>query len=171
MKTKFWSVAVALLALVLCGTAVISSAQQNDASGTQAWSGHRHGHMGYMAKQLNLTDAQKAQIKTIMQSQRTTVRPLILQLEENRQAELNASAGGAFDQAKVQALATQRSQIMAQLMVQKVQVRSQIYNTVLTPDQKAKADQMRQNQLARISQRLQKLSESAPTEAAPQAQQ
>jgi Spy/CpxP family protein refolding chaperone len=72
MKTKFWSVAVALLALVLCGTAVMSSAQQNDATGAQAWSGHRHGHMGFMAKQLNLTDAQKAQIKTIMQSQRTT---------------------------------------------------------------------------------------------------
>ena len=78
---------------------------------------------------MNLTDAQKAQIKTIMQAQRATIRPLIQQLEENRQAELNATAGGAFDQAKVQALATQRSQIMAQLMVQKAQVRSQIYNT------------------------------------------
>ena len=31
MKTKFWSVAVALLALVLCGAAVLSYAQQNDA--------------------------------------------------------------------------------------------------------------------------------------------
>ena len=31
MKTKFWSVAVALLALVLCGTAVLSFAQQSDA--------------------------------------------------------------------------------------------------------------------------------------------
>ena len=46
MKTKFRSVAVALLALMLCGTAVISSEQQSDESGAQAWSGHRHGHMG-----------------------------------------------------------------------------------------------------------------------------
>ena len=170
MKTKFWSVAVALLALVLCGTAVISSAQQNDASGAQAWSGHRHGHMGFMAKQLNLTDAQKAQIKTIMQSQRTTMRPLMQQMTQNREAMLTATSGGAFDQAKVQAIATQQAQLMSQMTVLKEQLRSQIYNTVLTPDQKAKADQMRQNQLTRMNERLQKLSESAPTESAPQAQ-
>lgn len=167
MKTKFWSVAVALLALVLCGTAVISSAQQSDESGAQAWAGHRHGHMGYLAKELNLTDAQKAQIKTMMQSQRATLRPLMQQLVQNRINTINATSGGAFDQAKVQALATQRAQIMAQLEVQKAQIHSQIYNQVLTSDQKAKADQLRQTKLARLNQRLQRMSQS---EAAPQAQ-
>jgi protein CpxP len=168
MKTKFWSVAVALLALVLCGTAVISSAQQSDQSGAQAWAGHRHGHMGYLAKELNLTDAQKAQIKTIMQAQRTSMQPLMQQLTQNRIDTINATAGGAFDQAKVQQLATQRSQLMAQLEVQKAQVHSQIYNQVLTSDQKAKADQLRQTKLARLNQRLQRM--SAQSEAAPQAQ-
>src|SRR5208282_1985577 len=85
MKTKFWGVAIALLALVLCGTAMLSYAQQSDDNaGASAWSGHRHGgHMGYLAKALNLTDAQKAQIKTIMQAQRATTRPLMLQMEHN----------------------------------------------------------------------------------------
>jgi periplasmic protein CpxP/Spy len=161
MKTKFGSVAVALLALVLCGTAMLSYAQQSDESGASAWSGHRRGHMGYLAKELNLTDAQKQQIKTIMQTQRTTMRPLMLQMAENRAAMITATANGAFDQAKVQALANQRSQIMAQLMVQKALVHSQIYNQVLTADQKAKADQMRQNQLARINERVQRLSQPA----------
>lgn len=168
MRTKFWSVAVALLALVLCGTAVISSAQQSDQSGAQAWGGgHRHSRMAYMARELNLTDAQKAQIKTIMQSQKTSLRPLFQQLAENRQAMLTATANGAFDQAKVQQLANQRAQIMAQLTVQKAAIHSQIYNQVLTSDQKAKADQMRQKQLARINERLQKFSEN---EAQPSAQ-
>ena len=167
MKTKFWSVAVALLALMLCGTAVISSAQQSDESGAQAWAGHRHGHMGYLAKELNLTDAQKTQIKTIMQAQRTTMRPLMQQLMQNRVDTINATSGGAFDQAKIQALANQRAQIMAQLEVQKAQIHSQIYNQVLTSDQKAKADQLRQAKLARLNQRLQRMSQS---EAAPQAQ-
>ena len=163
MKTKFWSVAVALLALVLCGTAVTSFAQQNDESGAQAWGGgHRHRGMERMARELNLTDAQKAQVKTIMQSQKATVRPLMQQLAENRAAMLNATASGAFDQAKVQQLAVQRSQIMSQLMVQKAQIHSQIYNQVLTSEQKAKADQMRQNQLARINERIQKLSQATP---------
>jgi hypothetical protein len=83
---------------------------------------------------------------------------------------LTATSGGAFDQAKVQAIATQQAQLMSQMTVLKEQLRSQIYNTVLTTDQKAKADQMRQNQLTRMNERLQKLSESAPTESAPQAQ-
>jgi protein CpxP len=168
MKTKFRSVAVALLALMLCGTAVISSAQQSDESGAQAWSGHRHGHMGYLAKELNLTDTQKAQVKTIMQSQRTAMRPLMQQLTQNRIDTINATNGGAFDQAKLQALATQRAQIMVQLEVQKAQIHSQIYNQVLTSDQKAKADQLRQNKLTKLNARLQKM--SAQSESTPQAQ-
>ena len=39
----------------------------------QGWGGHGHNHMAWMAKQLNLTDAQKQQIKTIMQTQRATI--------------------------------------------------------------------------------------------------
>ncbi len=171
MKTKFWSVAVVLLALVLCGTAVISSAQQSDASGAQAWSGHRHGHMGYMAKQLNLTDAQKAQIKTIMQSQRTTMRPLMLQMTQNRQAMLTATSSGAFDQAKVQAIATQQAQVMSQMTVLKAQLRSQIYNTVLTADQKAKADQFAPESAgSHQSAAAGSCRSRLPTESAPQAQ-
>ena len=168
MKTKFRSVAVALLGLMLCGTAAISSAQQSNESGAQAWAGHRHGHMGYLAKELNLTDAQKAQIKTMIQSQRTTMRPLMQQLTQNRIDTINATSGGAFDQAKIQALANQRAQIMAQLQVQKAQIRSQIYNQVLTSDQKAKADELRQKKLARLNARLQKM--SVQSNSTPQAQ-
>ena len=162
MKTKFWGVAIALLALVLCGTAMLSYAQQSDENaGASAWGGHRHGHMGYLAKELNLTDAQKTQVKTIMQAQRASMRPLMLQMAQNRQAMLTATASGAFDQAKVQALATQQAQIVSHLAVQKASVRSQIYNTVLTSEQKATADQLRQKQLARISEHIAKLSQPA----------
>ncbi len=167
MKTKFWSVAVALLALVLCGTALLSYAQETATAPAQGWHGHGAHHMGWMAKQLNLTDAQKAQIKTMMQSQRATTRPLMQQLAENRQALLTATANGAFDQAKVTAIANQQSQLMAQLMVQRQSMQHQIYTQVLTADQRTTADQMRQKQLARIAEHLQKLSEPA-TEATPQ---
>ena len=101
MKSKFWSVAVALLALVLSGTAILSYAQEAAAVPSAGWGGHGHNHMAWMAKQLNLTDAQKEQIKNMMQSQRATMRPLMQQLAENRKALLAATANGAFDQAKV----------------------------------------------------------------------
>ncbi len=161
MKMNFWSMAIALLALVLCGTVMLSYAQQNDQnSGAPAWSGHRHGRMAYLARELNLTDAQKQQVKTMVQSQRTTMRPLLRQLAQNRLAMLNATASGAFDQAKVQGIANQQSQLLAQLMVQRASIRSQIYNQVLTADQKAKADQLRQKQIDGINQRLGRLSQS-----------
>jgi Spy/CpxP family protein refolding chaperone len=168
MKTKFWSVAVALLALVLCGTAIFSYAQQNEAASTSGWSGHRQGHMGFMARELNLTDAQKQQIKTMMQSQHATMRPLMQQLAENRKALLAVTANGAFDQAKVQAIANQQSQAMAQLMVQKASIQHQIYTQVLTPEQRTQADQMREKQMARIDQRLQKFSQPLPEATQPQ---
>ena len=164
MKTKFWMFAVAMLAVVLCGAVMFSYAQQpesNSTSPTTTWAGHRHGgYMGYMAKALNLTDAQKAQIKSIMQANRTTNRPLMQQMAQNRLAMLTATSNGAFDQAKVTALASQQSQLMAQVMVQKESIQHQIYTQVLTPEQQATANQMRQKQMTRINERLQKLSQS-----------
>ena len=146
MKTKFCG--VALLALMLCGTGMLSYAQ-----GPGEWGGG-HG-FGRMATALNLTPAQKQQIKTLAQAQKATTRPLMQQLAQIRVSMLNATAGGAFNQATVQALATQQAQIMAQLTVQRQALRSQIYNQVLTAQQKATADQLRQNEIAQINQHLQ----------------
>ena len=60
---------------------------------------------------------------------------------------LTATSNGAFDQAKVTALANQQAQLMAQMTVQKQSIQHQIYNQVLTPEQRATADQMRQKQI------------------------
>jgi Spy/CpxP family protein refolding chaperone len=108
-----------------------------------------------MSHELNLTAAQKDQIKTMMQAQRATLRPIMQQLEQNRASMLTAAAGGAFNQAAVQTLATQKAQLEAQLTVQRASLESQVYNQVLTPEQKATAEQIRQKQLARIQQHLQ----------------
>jgi protein CpxP len=161
MKTKSWTVAVALLALVLCGTLMLSYAQETAEAPSAGWHGHGQHHMGWMGKELNLTDAQKTQIKSMMQAQRTTLRPLMQQLAENRKAMLAATANGAFDQAKVTALANQQAQVMAQLAVQKESMHHQIYTQVLTPEQRTTADQLREKQMVRIDQRLQRLSQPA----------
>jgi protein CpxP len=157
------------MTIVLCGAVALSYAQQAATNaGGEGWKGHRHGYMGRMARELNLTDAQKAQIKTMAQAQRATNRPLMQQMAQNRLALLNATSGGAFDQAKVEALANQQAQLMAQMQVQKAQLRSQIYNQVLTADQKTKADQLQQQKIARINEHMQKWSQAGSE--APQAQ-
>jgi len=162
MKSSSWKFAVALVAVLVCGAVMIGYAQQTDSTNPKAaWGGHRHGdHMGYMVKALNLTDAQKAQAKSIMQANRTSMRPLMQQMEQNRLAMLTATSGGAFDQAKVTALANQQAQLMAQMTVNRQSIRSQIYTQVLTPEQRATADQMHQKQITRINERLQKMSQS-----------
>jgi Spy/CpxP family protein refolding chaperone len=167
MKTKFWMIAVALLALMLCGTAMLSSAQEPAAAATattgSGWQGHRHGRMGYLARELNLTDAQKQQVKTILQDNRQNTLPVMQQLAANRKAMLAATANGQYDQAKVQALATQQAQLMAQMLVQKQAIQHQIYTQVLTADQRSQAEELRAKQIARIDNRMQKFSQFGAT--------
>jgi Spy/CpxP family protein refolding chaperone len=159
MKTKFWMVALTLVVLAVCGTALLSYAQDAPGAPTAGWHGHGQHHMGWMAKQLNLTDAQKTQIKSIMQAQRTTMRPVMQQMAQNRIAMLSATSNGAFDQAKVTVLANRQAQLIAQMMVQKQSIQHLIYTQVLTPEQRATADQLRQKQIAHINQRLEKWSQ------------
>lgn len=160
MKSKFGMIAAALLAMVLCGAAIFSYAQQNNDEATApAWAGHKHEQMARIAKELNLTDAQKQQIKTMMQAQRTTLRPLMQQVATNRKAMLTATSNGTFNQAQVQSIANQQAQLMAQLIVQKESLKHDIYTQVLTPDQRTKADQLREKQMERIDRRLQRFSE------------
>ena len=149
MKSKF--ITAALLAAALCTTGALAHAE--DEGGPGGW-GHHRGHFGYMSRELNLTPAQKEQIHTMMQAQRTANRPLMQQMEQNRAAILTATAGGAFNQATIQSLATKQAQLEVQLTVQRTELESKIYNSVLTTEQKATADQMRQKQLARIQQHL-----------------
>jgi Spy/CpxP family protein refolding chaperone len=160
MKTKFWMVAAALMALVLGSFAMLSYAQDNaTASPQNTWRGHR-GHMGRLARELNLTDAQKTQIKDIFKANKQSGMPLSQQIEANRKAMLEATANGNYDQAKIEVLATQQSQLMSQLIVQKQAIQHQIYTQVLTPDQRAKADQMRAQQISRLTSRMEKMSQA-----------
>ena len=168
MRSKFWMVAVAMLALLVGGVALLSYAQESATSTTQkAWHG-RHGRMAYMARELNLTDAQKAQIKQIFQANKATGLPLMQQMAANKKAMLEATANGNYDQAKIQQIANQQAQLMSQLMVQKQAIRHQIYTQVLTPDQRTKAEELRAQQISRIDSRMQKLSQAGENSSTPQ---
>jgi periplasmic protein CpxP/Spy len=168
MKTKLM-VVVSVMALVLCGTAMIASAQGPEGGPHHGWGGPGPGGMGFMARELNLTDAQKAQVKTIMQANHANMKPIMQQMEQNRAAMLAATANGAYDQAKITALANQQAQLHAAMTIQREAIQHQIYTTVLTADQQAKAEQLRTQQIARINEHLQKM--ASGTEAAPAPEQ
>jgi periplasmic protein CpxP/Spy len=97
---------------------------------------------------LNLTDAQKGQAKTIFQQARQTAQPLRQQLIENRQA--LSAAVKANDAAEIQQLSTTEGNLRGQVLAIRSGAMAKFYN-ILTPDQRATADQFQQ----RIQQRLQ----------------
>jgi Spy/CpxP family protein refolding chaperone len=92
-----------------------------------------------IAQELNLTDAQRQQAKTIFQQARETAKPVREQLRANRQA--LAAAVKADQSAEIQQLATARGNLMGQMTAIRAEASAKFYHT-LTPEQRAKADQM-----------------------------
>ena len=162
MKTKLMVVA-AVMALLLCGVAMVANAQDGP-EGHHGWGGPG-AHMAFLGRELNLTDAQKAQVKTIMQANHANMKTVMQQMGENRKALLTATANGAFDPAKIQALANQRAQLEAAMTVQHEALKHQIYTEVLTSEQQAKAEQLRTEEINRITEHMQRMANS--TNAAP----
>lgn len=164
---KKWMVVVGLTALMLCGTVMLSYAQGPGPHGAFAGGpGHGAG-FGFMLRELNLTDAQKAQVKQIMKANHASMKTIMQQMEQNRLAMLNATANGAYDAAKIQALASQQAQLQATMIVNHEAVQHQIYTQVLSTEQQAKAEQLRAQQVTRITEHLQKIASGTDTPPAP----
>ena len=100
--------------------------------------------------QLNLSDAQKAQIKGIMTQERPTLKPLMQQMAQGENQLRTLELSGPFDEAQARTIATQQSQNMTELMVQRARVESEMIQ-VLTPDQKTKLAQLLQQRTQRFS--------------------
>jgi protein CpxP len=98
--------------------------------------------MARVAQQLNLTDAQKQQAKTIFQQARQTAQPVREQLNQNRQALAEAAKAGT-NEAAIQQLSVQQGNLLGQMVAVRTEAFAKFYAT-LTPEQRTKADQMRQ---------------------------
>ncbi|MGD0870177.1 MAG: Spy/CpxP family protein refolding chaperone [Bryobacteraceae bacterium] len=94
-----------------------------------------------MLQVLDLTDTQKQQAKTILQSARQTAQPLAQQLKQDRAALTAAIEAG--DSAKIQQLSTEMGSLRGNVLGVRSQAMSKVY-ALLTPDQKTKAEEFRQ---------------------------
>lgn len=95
----------------------------------------------HLTKALNLTDAQANELKPFLDSERATIEALNKRLEDTHQQLEAATKDGKFDEAQVRTLAGQHAQAMADLIVEHERLKAKLYN-LLTPDQRAKAEQM-----------------------------
>jgi periplasmic protein CpxP/Spy len=128
---------------------------------------HRHGfryagyNRGFFAKYLNLTDAQKTQMKSIMQKEHETMKPLMQQMHETHQ-QLHQIEEGTYDDAKVRNLAAQQSQTQAELTVEQTKLHNELFQ-VLTPEQQTKMKQMEATRAARWQARRSQSSTGSTT--------
>ena len=95
----------------------------------------------HISRELNLTDAQKEQVKAAFEAQRATEEERHTKLEEIRKQIDAATANGQFDETQVRALASQQAQLMADQMVDHLRIHAKLYS-LLTAEQKVKADEM-----------------------------
>ncbi len=107
-----------------------------------------------IARRLDLTDAQQAKVKSILEAERQNVSPLFAQAAKNRQQLHEATANGKFDEAQVRTIAAQQGQTMTELIVARERVKSKIYNDVLTPEQRTKADELMQRMEGHFRDRM-----------------
>jgi periplasmic protein CpxP/Spy len=100
--------------------------------------GGRGSLLGHFSQVLNLTDAQKTQIKQIEDSFKESTKSLHEQLAKTGPGgPFEALKDGAFDEAAVRAAAQARANVQVELEVAHARMFSQVYS-VLTAEQKAK---------------------------------
>ncbi len=161
MKSFRFRLLVAALAVVM-GTAIARS-QTADAPPPPPMHGHGFGmgeHMGFLAKQLNLTDDQKTQMKAVLHKEHPAVRPL-MQQQHKIDLRLRQYVEGNFDQQKVQELANEKALLQAQVTVQQTRIHNELYK-LLTAEQQSQLKQLEAQHEARMQERMQKLSNQEP---------
>ena len=152
------TVAILSIILVAMGAMFIFAQNGGNAEGKQGFGkrgGHKRGGHGLFLRGLDLTDEQKAQVKTVTEASREKTKSLHEQLKASREQLDQATANGAFDEAQVTALAQAQAALHAQMIVEKERVKSQIF-ALLTDEQKAKASEMREKMKERFKNRLNK---------------
>jgi Spy/CpxP family protein refolding chaperone len=155
---------LAAVMAVLVVTAIAKSQPAADAPPPPPMHDHGFGGdghmMGFFADYLNLTDAQQAQMKAIMQKEHASMKPIFQQLHETR-TQLRQYEEGAFDEAKVRALAGQQAQAMVEMTVAHTRIHNEMFQ-VLTPDQQAKMKDVEARHEARMQKRMEAHHGDAP---------
>ena len=128
------------LALGATSAAFAADTATTTAAPTESTMMHHKGkpgmHHDMMFKDLNLTDAQKTQIRDIMKSQRDQMkRPPV----EERRAMHDIIASDSFDKAKAQAQVDKMAEQNKARMLAHLETQNKIYN-ILTPEQKKQCD-------------------------------
>ncbi|HEY6445865.1 MAG TPA: periplasmic heavy metal sensor [Acidobacteriaceae bacterium] len=146
-RTTIW---VAATVVLLLTAFVLVRAETR---GRHGWCGHRWHHPGpasYLAHELKLNDAQRAQIQTLWQAERPALSAHLHELlAENK--EMNAiTVQENPDPGTVQQIAEREAATVAVMLVEKERLQAKVFQTVLHPDQRAKAEELEKKLESRL---------------------
>lgn len=167
MKKLNRTKAIVLSSILAIAVAVpIVSAQSTDEGGKGKpgahWrhQGRRGGNFGggRMFRGLDLTDAQKAQMKQIRENSRQSLQPLMQELHAKRQELRQASEGASFNESLAAQKLAEIAPLQAKLMGAQFKVHQDMLS-VLTPEQKTKLEERREQFKSRMSERRARKSE------------
>ena len=152
-KPRFKTLAIATLSAIALAASIVAqtvSTGQDTTQGQQKqWQRHGRGERrehgwggmhGGPFRQLNLTDDQKAKMKTIRESFAERNKPLREQLHAKRQELHQASEGGTFNEALATQKLTEMASLEAKLMGERFKLQQETLS-VLTAEQKAQLEQ------------------------------
>lgn len=114
----------------------------------RGWNGctrHGWGHgraSAYLAHELNLNAAQKQQVQSMWQAERPTVSGLIHEFAAENKEMDQATANGNLDKEKVEEIAGRQGATLSKLLIEKENFKTKVYTSVLTPEQRVKADKL-----------------------------
>ena len=166
---RFKTLAIATLSAIALAASIAiaqtATPQQDSRQGNQTqgarreWRGHRGDHKGMRGMRaggffrgLNLTDDQKAKMKTIRESFAQSNKPLRGQLQAKRQELRQASEGGTFNEALATQKLTEMASLKAKLMGERFKLHQEMLS-VLTAEQKAQLEQAKAQREARRGER------------------
>jgi protein CpxP len=149
-STKLVAAAAAVVALALGGVAL---AQPEWGEHRGMWGRHRgmRGE-GLPFAQLNLSDDQRQEIRRIMDQHRTERQAVMQRLREARRAQADAVQAVPADETAIRARSAEVAKAETDAALLRAKVHTAIFN-VLTPDQQAKAKELRAEREERRQQR------------------
>ena len=128
------------IAVLVISVAILALGHGFQGPGGHGQGGHAE-MLEHISKALSLTDAQKQQVKGIMDSVEVTASGIHAKLEEVHQQLDAATANGQFDETQVRTLATQEAQLDADIKVEHFRAMSKVF-AILTPEQRVKAEEL-----------------------------
>jgi len=124
------------------------------ASGRFGGRGGLLGVLGPMARQLNLSDAQKERVKSIEASHRDEMKALGDRAMAANQALQAAVTAETFDETTIRSRSTDVAAVEADMAVARARIRTEVLQ-VLTPEQQAQLKQMEAQMQQRVADRRQ----------------